>query len=89
MNEVKRGRTYPSTIASPERESNEGFAAFIAGKLNADPHVSTRNLTHSVGIATSTACRCRSEVLGMKCRHLRRVPHTLTAAQNVMRAELT
>jgi hypothetical protein len=51
-------------------------------------HFSARNLAHRLGIITSTACRCWSEVLGMKSRHLRWMPHTLTAAQKVIRAEL-
>jgi hypothetical protein len=77
-----------NTIASREREPDESLAAVIAGKLDADPHFSARKLAQSLGIAVSTACRYLTEVLGMKCRHLRRVPHTLTHAQKLMRAEL-
>jgi hypothetical protein len=88
INEIKRDRTDLSTIASPGREPDEGLASFIAGKLGPDPHLPARTVAHPMGIATSTACRCRSEVLGMKCRHLRWVPHTLTAGQKLMRAEL-
>jgi hypothetical protein len=47
-----------------------------------------QNSAHSLEISPSTACRCQSEVLRMKSRHLRWVPHMLTAAQKVMRAEL-
>jgi hypothetical protein len=41
INEVKRGRTDISTIASHKRELDEGLAAFITGKLDADPHLSS------------------------------------------------
>jgi hypothetical protein len=41
-----------------------------------------------LGIVASTACHCRSEIVGMKYRYLRCVPHTLTAAQKLIRAEL-
>jgi hypothetical protein len=43
----------------------------------------------SLRIAASTVYRYLTEVLGMKCCHLRRVPHTLTAAQKVVRVELS
>jgi hypothetical protein len=35
INEVKRGRTDLNTVASPGRESDEGLAAAIPGKLDA------------------------------------------------------
>jgi hypothetical protein len=41
INEVKRDRTDLSTIASPEREPDADLAAFIAGKPDADPHLSS------------------------------------------------
>jgi hypothetical protein len=88
INEAKRARTDLSTIASPGREPDESLAAVIAGKLDTDPHFSARKLAQSLGIAASTVCRYLTEVLGMKCRHLRWVPHTLTPAQKLMRAEL-
>jgi transposase len=47
INEVKRGRTYLNTVASPGRKPDEGLAAGIAGKLDADPHLSARKLASS------------------------------------------
>jgi hypothetical protein len=88
INEVQLGRTDLDTIASPGRERDESLAAVIAGKLDAHPHFSARKLAQSLGIAVSTICRYLTEVLGMKCRHLRWVPHTLTHAQKLIRAEL-
>jgi hypothetical protein len=88
INEVERGRTHLSTVASPGREPDESLAAVIAGKLDADPHFSARKLAQSLEFAVSTICRYLTEVLGMKLRHLHWVPHTLTPAQKLMRAEL-
>jgi hypothetical protein len=87
-NEVKPARTDLNTIASPGREPDKRLAAVIAGKLDADPRFSTKKLGQSLRIAASTVCRYLTEVLGMKYRHLRWVPHTLTPAQKQMRAEL-
>jgi hypothetical protein len=88
VNEVKWGTTDLNAIASPEREPDESLAAVIAGKLDADPHFSARKLAQSLEIPVSTVCRYLTEVLGMKCRHLRWVPHTFTRAQKLMHAEL-
>jgi AraC-like DNA-binding protein len=68
--------------------SDEGLATVIAGKLDEDLHFSARELAQSLGIAASTVCRHLTEVLGMECRHLLCVPHTLIAAQKVVRVEL-
>jgi hypothetical protein len=51
-------------------------------------HFSARKLAQSFRIAASTARRYLTGVLGMKCRHLRWVPHTLTATQKVVRVAL-
>jgi predicted transcriptional regulator len=88
INKVKRGRTDVNIIASPRRGPDESLAAVIAGRLDAHPHFSVRKPAQSLGIAASTVCRYLTEVLGMKCRHVRCVPHTLTPAQKLMRAEL-
>jgi hypothetical protein len=61
-----------------------GLPVVIAGKLDGDPHVSAKKFAQSLGIAASAVCRCLTEVLGMNCRHLHWVPHTLTPAQKVM-----
>jgi hypothetical protein len=57
INAVKRGRTDLNTIASPGRKPDEGLAAIIAGKLDANPRVSARKLAYSLDIAVSTVCR--------------------------------
>jgi hypothetical protein len=53
-NEVKRGRANLNTIASAEREPNEGLTAVIAGKLDVDHHLSDRKLAQFLGMAVST-----------------------------------
>jgi hypothetical protein len=73
---------------SPGRESDEGLAAIIAGKLDADPHLVAKKPAQSLEIAASTVCRHLTEIFGIKCRHLHWVPHTWTPAQKVMRTEL-
>jgi hypothetical protein len=88
INEVKQERTDLNTLANPGRELDEGLTALIAGKLDADPHLSASKLAQSLRIAASTVCRHLTEVLGMKCHYLCWVPHTLTPAQKVMRTEL-
>jgi hypothetical protein len=89
INEIKRGKTDLNNIASPGRELDEAIAGVIAAKLDADPHLSAPKLAQSLRIAASTGCRYFTEVLGMNCRHLCWVPHTLTTAQKVVRVELT
>jgi hypothetical protein len=50
INEIERGRTDLSTVASPGREPDESLAAAIAGKLDADPYFSARKLAQSLGL---------------------------------------
>jgi hypothetical protein len=88
INEIKRGRTDLNNIAGAGREPDEGLAGVIPAKLDADPRLSARKLAQSLQIAASRVCRYLTEALGMKCRHLRWVPHMLTAAQRVVRVEL-
>jgi hypothetical protein len=88
INQIKRGRIDLNNIASPGREPDECLAGVIAAKRDANPHLSERQLAQSLRIAASTVCQYLAEVMGMKCRHLRWVPHTLTAAQKVVRVEL-
>jgi hypothetical protein len=88
INEVKRGTTDLDTIASRGREPDEGLAAVIAGKLDVDPHLLARKLAQSLGIANSTISGYLTTVLGMKNRHLRWVPHSLTHTQKMVRTKL-
>jgi hypothetical protein len=87
INEVKRGKADLNIVASPGGEPDEGLAIVIAGKLDADPHLSARKPAHSLGIAASTVCHSLTEVLGMKYRHVRWVLHMLTQPQKDARIE--
>jgi hypothetical protein len=51
-----------NAIASPGREPDEVLAAVIAGKLDVNPHLSARKPAQSLGIGSSTVCRCLTEV---------------------------
>jgi hypothetical protein len=88
VNEIKWGRTDFNTITSPGRELDEDIAAAVAGKLDIDPQLSTRKFALSLLIPASAVYRYLTEVLGIKCRHLRWVPHMLAPAQKVMHTEL-
>jgi predicted transcriptional regulator len=88
ISEVKWGRTDLINRASPGREPDEGLAALIAPKIDAERHLSGRRLAQSLGIAAPTVWRYLTEVFGMKCRHLRCMPHTLAAVHKVVRVEL-
>jgi hypothetical protein len=87
IKELKPRRTDLNTVASPGREPDESLAAVIARKLDADPHFSAGKLAQSLRIAASAICRYLTEVLGMKCRYLRWVPHAWTPAKKLMRAK--
>jgi histone-lysine N-methyltransferase SETMAR len=86
--EIKRGRTDLSDLHRPGRTPDEGLALVIAAKHEQDRHLSARQLAKSLGIAVSTVCHYLSNVLGLKLRHMRWVPHTLTVEQKAKRAQL-
>jgi predicted transcriptional regulator len=75
-------------MGSPGGEPNEDPAGVIAPKIDVDRHLSARRLAQDLGIAAPTVCRYLTEVLGMRCYHLRWVPHMLAAVQKVARVEL-
>jgi hypothetical protein len=65
----------------------EGPDDCIATALKEDPHLSTRKIAKALN---SSSARVRNQLtrsLGMKCYHMRCVPHTLAAAQRAKRAE--
>jgi hypothetical protein len=59
-------------------------------RIDEDPHLCARKIAQSLslGIATSTFCHYLRSVIGMKCYHLRWIPHTLTVDQKVERQDL-
>jgi histone-lysine N-methyltransferase SETMAR len=85
VREAKLGRQNLSDIKSVGRPPDEGLRAAIARRHENDPHLSARQIAKSLNIVHSTVCRCLSHDLGLKCLHLRWVPHTLTAEQKAKR----
>jgi hypothetical protein len=85
IRDIMRGRTDLETIASPGRTPDEGLSEVIRHRIEAGPHLSAREIAHSFGIATLTGCHHLRSVLGMKCCHLRWIPHTLTVGEKVAR----
>jgi histone-lysine N-methyltransferase SETMAR len=83
---AKLGRRDLSNIPSPGRTPDEGLRAAVARRHEKDPHLSARQIAKSLGVGHATVCRCLSDGLGLKCLHLRWVPHTLTADQKAKRA---
>jgi hypothetical protein len=94
VTDVKGGRTVLETISSPgrTRTPDEELADVIRKRIDEDPHLSAckigQSLSLGITIAASTVCHYRRHVIGMKCCHLRRIPHTLTVARKVERQDL-
>jgi hypothetical protein len=76
------------TFSSPGKTPGEGLSDVNRHRIEADPHLATRKIAHSLGIATSSVCHHLRYVLGMKSCHLRWIPHTLTGAQKVAREQV-
>jgi hypothetical protein len=92
LRDGKGGRTDLETISSPgrSRTPDEGLADVIGKRIDKDAHLSACNIAESLslGIARSTLCHYLRHVIGMKCCHLRWIPHTLTIAEKVEREHL-
>jgi hypothetical protein len=83
IRDIKGERTDLETIASSGRMPEEGLSEVIRHRIGVDPHLCARKIVQSLGIATSSVCHHLRYVLGMKCSHLRWIPHTLTVGQKV------
>jgi hypothetical protein len=88
IRDIKGGRTDLETISNPGRTPDEGLADVIRSRIEEDPNLSTRKIVNSLGIVNSTVCNYLRNVIGMKCCHLRWIPHTLIVAQKVEREDL-
>jgi histone-lysine N-methyltransferase SETMAR len=86
--QVRLGREELSDLEHPGRTPDEGLAGVIAARHEKDRHLSARKLAKSLGISVATVCHYLSDVLGLKLRHMRWIPHTLTDEQKDKRAEL-
>jgi hypothetical protein len=88
IKEIKLGRTDLSNIPPPGREPDELLADCIAEAHAADPHLSARKIAQALNISLDSVRRHLTVSLGMKCYHMRWVPHTLTDAQKSKRAQM-
>jgi predicted HTH transcriptional regulator len=80
MKEAKSGREDLSNVPPPGREPNEGLNDCIAKALKEDPHPSTRKIAKALNTSSTTVRKHLTKSLGMKCYHMRWVPHGLRVA---------
>jgi hypothetical protein len=83
IKDITGGRTDLEMISNPGRTLDEELTNIIRRRIEENPRSSARKIAQSLNIATSTVCHYLRHVLGLKCCHLRWIPHTLTVAQKV------
>jgi hypothetical protein len=88
IKEVQSRRKELSKISPPGRASDEGLDDCIGKPLTKDPHLSTRKIAKALNLSSTTVGKHLMKSLGMKCYHMRWVPHTLTEAQKAKRREM-
>jgi histone-lysine N-methyltransferase SETMAR len=88
IREVKCGRTDLTNALPPGRPRIEDLAPQILRLLDDDPHASARQIAGALGVSPATVGNRLRCDLGMRCCHLRWVPHMLTSPQKAKRAEL-
>jgi hypothetical protein len=88
IKEVKSGRKDPSNILLLRRAPNEGPDDCIEKALKEDPRLSRRKIAEASDNRSTTVRNDLTKYLGMKCYHMRCVPHTLTVAQKLKRKEM-
>jgi histone-lysine N-methyltransferase SETMAR len=88
IRELIRGREDLTNQPAPGRPLNVNLAASIAAERESDPHLSARKIAKKLEVAPSTVCRYLKNVLQLKCRHMRWIPHRLSEPQKAKRAEL-
>jgi histone-lysine N-methyltransferase SETMAR len=84
---VKCGRTDLNNIESPGRTPDEGLAHAILRKHEEDPRCSVTDIGHALNIAPATAWHYLRDVLKMKLRNVKWIPHVLTEDQKAKRTE--
>jgi hypothetical protein len=88
IKEVKLGRKDLSNVPPAGRAPDEGLDDYIAKALKEDRHLSTRGMAKTLNTSSTTVRNYMTTSLGMKCYHMRWVPHTLPAAQKAKCAEM-
>jgi hypothetical protein len=85
---VMMGRTDLSNTPPPGSERDELLADCIAEAHAADLHLSAKNIAQVLNISLDSVRHHLTVSLGMKCYHMRCVPHTSTDAQQSERAQM-
>jgi histone-lysine N-methyltransferase SETMAR len=85
---VKFLRKDLNNIPSPGRPQIEDLDVQIEQIIENDPHASARHIAEVLNVSPSTVCDRLTNDLGMKCCHLRWVPHLLSSEQKAKRAEM-
>jgi hypothetical protein len=81
VEEVRRGREDLSNEEMLGTSPNAGLDEILAYRLERDPHTTTHGLAAPVRTSPQTVIVHLYEGFGMKCFHLRWVPHTLIDLQ--------
>jgi hypothetical protein len=79
--EAKSGRHDLANVPPPRSAPDEGVDERIAKSLREILHLLTRKIAKALSISSTTVRKHLNKSLGMKCYHMRWVPHTSTAAQ--------
>jgi hypothetical protein len=81
VGEIRRKQKDLSDEERPERSPTAGLDEILVYRPERDPHTTARSLAASLGISPQTAIAHLHEGLGMKCFHLRWIPHILIDSQ--------
>jgi predicted HTH transcriptional regulator len=81
IKEVKSGRKDLSNVLPPGMAQDEALDDCIAKAVKENPDPSTRKIAKALNMSSMKVQNHLSKSLGMKCWHIRWVPHTVTAAQ--------
>jgi hypothetical protein len=75
IKQVKSGRKNLSKVPPAGRALDNGLNDYIGKALKEDPHPSTREIAKTLKICPTTVRNHLTKSLGMKCYHMRGVPH--------------
>jgi IS30 family transposase len=88
LHELKCGRTDLHNKPPSGKKRIEELAGKVADEIEKDPHASARQIARVLGVSPGSVRNRLTNNLGMRCCHLRWVPHTLTSEQKRKRAEM-
>jgi hypothetical protein len=88
IKEVKSGRKDLSNIQPLGMAPDEGLNDCLGKALKEDPHLSTRKIAKALNIGSTAVQNHLTKSLGMKCYHMRWVPHMVIVTQETKRNEM-